>query len=716
MKDDAGVWQDPRTISNLSDGQEIALVILVWCSSILSMMGSILILRDLFWVPKRKKKQSSSSSASSSHRRPAFARILGAMALWDIVFTFQLCWSPLLVPADTSQQVWALGNDATCQFLGFWTSLAFAAVYYNGTLSLYYVLTITGKLTDAQFAKYVEPWCHLLNNGYPLVTAIVGAFLGVYSEHEIGPGCWVDDYPRNCGTDHPEQSGETCLSPLLAWIFAGLPTFVTLLVIVVNNAILIWHVNRRMAASSSSARSTSSQRSLKMKTWKQNSLQSTADATASTMAQSIEPNHQQQAQSQNKQVVRAIAHQAFLYVAAFCGSLGWGLVLRIIEGQDVFWPESDAQFYWLYVLSAICLPLQGFWNWLIYMRPRYLRQRRKEQQQQSAIVATGGSGFHSRHHNGNHDNHGKESNTQKSPYLEDEHIQQQQEQQQEETAAANLDKSSWGLASTAEMLVSHHDTTAKTTTPSSETAEQSTRRRTELKRRTSWGALNTSRIRDDPSRVEEVVAHDPQTRTAFSHQDGPLATRMSQTNLAVGLDRTSWAILNTSRMGDDPSRIESQHHDEGTPRAVESKSTLPAKANSFSFWAWRKNTGDAHHSSADNEEDSSESETARNHSRRAPQTTTSIMEVTNENELAEDEHTEQSGVTRLDMTTSSSSHDVPTEADESSPSSSLQGDELWVATERRQRILSIMAATRQQIQEEEKDREDWLFNDEPQSS
>ena len=304
---------DPRMISSLSNSQESTLVLLFWFSALLSISGSSWILYDL-----RGKNR--------NHHKASFRRILGSMAFWDISFSTQMILSPLLVPADTSQQVWAIGNDASCNFLGFLTSIMFASVYYNGTLSLYYVMTITGRYSDAEFGKKIEPYCHFVNVCYPLATAIVGLAKGFYSEHEVGPGCWVDDYPRNCGPDiELGQTGEKCQSQIIAWLFSGLPTLLMLIMIIINNIVIIQHVNRKLT-------------------------------------------------SENKHLVRQVANQAFLYVAAFIASIGIGLVLRIAEGQDLWYPEDDDKLFPFYVVVAICLPLQGFWNALIYMRPRLMKK------------------------------------------------------------------------------------------------------------------------------------------------------------------------------------------------------------------------------------------------------------------------------------------------------------------------------------------------------
>lgn len=165
-------------VSTLKDWQEKLMVMVIFFSACFSLVGSSLIL-FLF----------SKSNSKNAHRR-----ILACMSAWDIIFTLQICFQPLLVPKETSQQVWAMGNDKSCATLGFLNQISFSAFFYNAALSFYYVLTIRGGMSEEKFSKRVEPWLHLFCNGYPTVTAIAGAVVGVYGENELGPGCWVNNY------------------------------------------------------------------------------------------------------------------------------------------------------------------------------------------------------------------------------------------------------------------------------------------------------------------------------------------------------------------------------------------------------------------------------------------------------------------------------------------------------------------------------------------
>ena len=314
-------YVDESEISSLTDAQEIAVTLLSIPSACLSILGSSLIIY-LF--------------IKSEHKTP-YKRLLLGMSLCDIVISFGVPFQWILVPQATSQRVWAVGNDATCTALGIWWQLSFSAFWYNGMLTFYYLLTIRYGITDKIFSWRVEPFMHVMSVGYPLVTALIGAGMGFYSENELSQGCWVKDYPRNCGTD-PTETGETCKSTVIAWIFGGIPVFLMVVFIAVNNTLIYIHVRRTIYRS------------------RRRSFLPTAASDAQTKR------------------VRAVATQAFLYVTAFVLTSVWIVSIKILESMG-FDGQHDDQIYFLLVGASVFSPLSGFFNLLIYLRPRYLRTR-----------------------------------------------------------------------------------------------------------------------------------------------------------------------------------------------------------------------------------------------------------------------------------------------------------------------------------------------------
>ena len=314
------VFLDESEISSLSSGQEKALSLIACISATISIFGSGLLLNLIF----------------RAKNRTPYRRLLGFMSVWDIIFSIQVSLQGFLLPQETSQNVWAFGNDKSCSALGFFNQLSFATFFYNGALSYYYVLTIKGGMSEERFSNRVEPWFHVVCNGYPLITAVVGAGIGVYGESELGTGCWVNNWPENCGTD-PTETGEECKSVLIAWIFAGLPIILLLLLVAVNNIVIYVHVRN---------------------TTRKSQRHSTYQSTRSLV---------------QERRLQTVASQAFLYVGGFLLTQVWIMALKIVEGASLVQGKDLDRIFPVLILTVFFVPLQGLFNLLIYIRPIYFR-------------------------------------------------------------------------------------------------------------------------------------------------------------------------------------------------------------------------------------------------------------------------------------------------------------------------------------------------------
>jgi hypothetical protein len=300
-------------ISTLSDTQERLLSSLSLLSGSLSVLGSSMIVYLVI----------------QNSRKTPYKRILLGLSLCDIVASITYAIQAFLLPADTSQRIWARGTDATCSFTGFLTQLAFSAIWYNGMLSYYYLLTVRFGVKTATMASRFEPWIHLLCVGYNLGTAIVGYAMGFYSEMELGQGCWIAEYPEGC-----EVTGD-CTGATIGWIFGGLPTVYMFLSIIINNLLIYCFVRRTTRRTS--------RKSLRGRNHQQNRIQ-------------------------------AVATQALLYVGTFLLAYSWAFAVKVAESLG-FQAQDEARIFPVLVLQAIFLPMHGFFNLIVYSRPNYLRCR-----------------------------------------------------------------------------------------------------------------------------------------------------------------------------------------------------------------------------------------------------------------------------------------------------------------------------------------------------
>ena len=394
----------------LSDGQVISLIVSSTISAGLSVVGSSFI---LCWLLKTKKRAS------------VYRRIMLGMSMIEVVTSFFIMIQPYLIPADGGR-LWAHGNQQTCSMFGFFFQIGTAVPLYNVSLNTYFLLTVAYGMSEAKFAKQIEPAMHAIPILYPLLTACIGAGIHLYSELELGIYCWIGEYPKDCDTD-PDVD---CSSTIIAWIWGGIPFVGSFLFLVISNTIIYCKVrattrktkryrsNNHVPPTNSCDSSMESQPEAtdgvfnRVKVYfdrgKENAVRATVTPPNPTSAAIREQDVADIAQglgfgtsmfqSQTKPTpppafwfwfqrresirredpkLKAVAMQATLYVAACCNTVIWMAILRTFESNGVH-REDESDVYWLSLLTCITFPLNGFWNMFIFIRPRYLRLRQRK--------------------------------------------------------------------------------------------------------------------------------------------------------------------------------------------------------------------------------------------------------------------------------------------------------------------------------------------------
>uniref|UniRef100_A0A7S3PAK5 G-protein coupled receptors family 2 profile 2 domain-containing protein n=1 Tax=Amphora coffeiformis TaxID=265554 RepID=A0A7S3PAK5_9STRA len=326
----------------LTDGQQIALAVAPVPTALLSIASSALIIHNVLHQKKGTKRNS-------------FHRILLAMSVFDILYSLNACLQTFLLPALTSPRLTAVGNHASCNALGFLMQLSYATYWYNGVLSLYFLVTIVYKWSDDKVRRYLEPAWHVTCVLFALVTASMGAVFGWYSEQDMGFGCWVNDFPRGCEklNETTGEMGEACLSDDIAWLIAGIPITLSLLLVIFINIRIYCHV-----------------RAVLLKSQRHNFARSVSSTSLGSLTASSHNNSNSDNQLRR---MRQVAIQGFFYVAAFWMTGIFSALVRIVEGYDLAADESGV--YPLLFLQAVWAPSTGFFNMVVYFRPRYLRCR-----------------------------------------------------------------------------------------------------------------------------------------------------------------------------------------------------------------------------------------------------------------------------------------------------------------------------------------------------
>jgi hypothetical protein len=357
---------NPDSITPLTDQQEVVLSVLSIISGVLSILGSSTI---VFKV------------VNSFNKSAPYDRLLLGLSCCDILASVTYAINPFLLNSETSQRVWAFGNDTTTTMLGFLAQFSFAAIWYNGMLSYYYLLTVKYGVKRKDFAKKYERYMHFGTWGFFLITATIGAFMGFYGELEIGQGAWIVNWPEGC------EATESCKSQFIGLAFGGVPTFFTFISLIVNNLRIYYHVRKQLSPENDRDQTTGAAKqqgdavcdltdmsSTSSKNGGDWSTREPPKASSSHSLGSIALSTANQRSSTHSVHIREVVMQGFLYVASFALAYTAAITLRVLEGMD-YTAKDEGRIYWLLVLDAFLKPLQGFLNLFVYCRPNYVRFR-----------------------------------------------------------------------------------------------------------------------------------------------------------------------------------------------------------------------------------------------------------------------------------------------------------------------------------------------------
>jgi hypothetical protein len=254
-----------------------------------------------------------------------------------VISSANLCTSTFLEPAGTSGKWMASGTQGTCEAQGFFAQLGLATTLYSASLSLHFMLRIRNVSAEL-ICRRIEPVMHTLSILFPLITAFVALFLDLFNPLELGVGCWIASYPTGCSAD-PEVEctrGENAL--LYVWLFGGPPLILGDVTVTVCMAIMFLTVRKQTRK-----------------------VQERYDVVIG-----------QNSNAASNYRLKQIALQGSLYVGAFFLTYIWTGTLRLVE-SDV----RSTSFFILSYLDEVFYPLQGFMNFFIYIRPRFIEQRRK---------------------------------------------------------------------------------------------------------------------------------------------------------------------------------------------------------------------------------------------------------------------------------------------------------------------------------------------------
>jgi len=321
--------ESPLTIDELDamgiDVHSKVTTIIRSTSAIISLISS----STLIWMITRSRAGFTTS----------YNRILLGMAISDIFMSLGLANFNFTAPRDDSYFVWnASGNQVTCSVQGFTFFMGmFSGLFYSCSLNLYSLAVVKYNKSDGYIHNKVEPFLH----GVPIAYALIYSttLLAKRNINDSGGGnCYAHVYnPPHCigyedgetreGFDIPCGRGHD--GAVVFYYLTGFGTVFIVPVIIGTSLGMIY-------------RSVSKQ---------ENNMASYGESNI------------------NRSNSRLVLNRAIAYSISYFLTWSFSMIGVGFDVANVEWPTA------IWYLTSIFNPLQGFFNFVIYIFPKVMRAK-----------------------------------------------------------------------------------------------------------------------------------------------------------------------------------------------------------------------------------------------------------------------------------------------------------------------------------------------------
>lgn len=310
-----------------------------------------------------------------------FHRLLFGLCFFDIIASIGYALSTSMSPKETSYYVWnASGNMASCNFQGFLHILGNYGCLYNVSLCAYYLAVIKYSMSDEDIRKKIEPFLH----GVPIICSIVFAISGlavsVYNAGPMSGTCLPTIYaPPHClGRDYlqiPEGYNIPCYRGLHSARIFGAVTFVPAFIAAPLSIIVFMTLVYRSVLRKERKMNQYGKSALHIPRGKKDlgRLGYMRKLTSS----SLKKKKKKQLHS------RVIFYKGLWYSGAFF--LSYSMSITITCAYYYFGFKMP---FWSFLARDIFMPLQGFYNLLIYFLPRVKAAKRSKKEPCTWLQAT----------------------------------------------------------------------------------------------------------------------------------------------------------------------------------------------------------------------------------------------------------------------------------------------------------------------------------------
>lgn len=310
---------------SLTEAQLKAFIIVPKVTSVLSLIGSSIILSDVVAVYRGKRGQ---------ERLTPRYRILAGMSSCDLLSSLGWFLTSWPIPSDFPYSKWNVGTQATCTFQGILIQWSIGTCFYSGSLAVYYFLVIRQGWSDERISKCAEPMMHFLCLGFTFGSVVAAIALTLYNPARWG--CTIIESPIGCSQSYQKQDGGyPCARGDNAYIYAYVIYYVPIwsTFIVLTTCLFLIYI--------------------KIKRQEQATLE-------------YRPSHSH---------AKAFAFQAIMYIGAFF--MSWS----VVTSAALFYLLTEKIFFWHVFVGVVLAPSQGFFNIIVYKLPEYQRYRRRKRRE-----------------------------------------------------------------------------------------------------------------------------------------------------------------------------------------------------------------------------------------------------------------------------------------------------------------------------------------------
>ena len=309
----------------------------------------------------------------------SFHRFLLALSISDVTSSFWMMLATLPAPTSYKSMIWnPRGNVHSCNTQGFFLYLGIiAAPLYNCSLCLYYLAVIKYNKKDEYIRAKLEPY---LLSAPVIIALILGlAILSMKAFNPTPTHCWITiGKPYECEEEgicfEDEEAVKTLFKITAAGVFTILPCVIAVTMIIMYRA-------ARENETKLSKYGVGSLRSIRNSVFQDTSDNAETDEThgfvgwlkktlkrcSFTNATNAEGSNSNSAQRQS----HLIFEKAAFYALAFFLAYFFPFVESIF-----FWAGREVPFG-LKMADNIMFPLQGFFNFIVFIYPRVRTARKK---------------------------------------------------------------------------------------------------------------------------------------------------------------------------------------------------------------------------------------------------------------------------------------------------------------------------------------------------